>query len=88
MFAFTPCDIATLATNAPRTAHCWRFVGICGSRLDFVKEFDDPAHRFVENTYLFTLSDPSKLADAEMYKLLLQEYPCLLSAARHKGLIN
>lgn len=74
--------------EAAREAIFWQFVGVGGSRFDFLEKLDDLADRFVDNADFFAVPDPSKLADSEIYKLLLQEYPGWLRAARQKGLIN
>jgi len=74
--------------DASREPIFWQFVGVGGSRFDFLEKLDDLADRFIDNADFFAVPDPSRLADAEMYKLLLQEYPGWLRMAKQKGLLN
>ncbi len=74
--------------EASREPLFWQFVGVGGSRFDFLEKLDDLKDRFIDNADFFAIPDPSKLSDPEMYKLLLQEYPGWLQAARQKGLLT
>jgi stress response protein SCP2 len=65
----------------------WQFVGVGGERFDFLEKLDDLRDRFIDNADFFAVRDPSTLADEEIYRLLLQEYPGWLRLARQHGLI-
>jgi len=74
--------------EAAREPLFWQFVGVGGSRLNFLEKLDDLSDRFIDNADFFAMPAPSKLSDAEMYKLLPQEYPGWVQAARQKGLLG
>lgn len=74
--------------ESSREAIFWQFVGVGSSRFDFLEKLDDLKDRFIDNANFFAIADPSKISDAEIYRLLLQEYPEWLQAARSHGLLN
>lgn len=71
-----------------RWTACWQFVGVGGSRFDFLEKLDDLKDRFIDNADFFAVPDPSRLGDPEMYQLLLQEYPGWVRLARQRGLLT
>ncbi|MES2886692.1 MAG: VWA domain-containing protein [Pseudomonadota bacterium] len=66
----------------------WQFIGVGGERFDFLEKLDDLKDRFIDNADFFAVPDPSLLDDAEMYRLMLQEYPGWLRLARQHGLVD
>ena len=58
-----------------------------GSEFEFLEELDTMAGRYVDNANFFAVQDPATIADADLYELLMNEYPGWLTLARNQGLL-
>ncbi|MDQ1663632.1 MAG: hypothetical protein QOJ68_3612 [Blastococcus sp.] len=53
----------------------------------FLEELDDMGGRFLDNADFFSVEDPAKVSDDELFDLLMTEYPGWLVQARERGLL-
>ncbi len=58
------------------------------SDFAFLEEMDTMTGRYVDNANFFSISDPESLPDAQLYDLLMSEYPDWVRAAPGKGLLH
>ena len=79
----------------------WQFMGIgkgrksksrklssfADSDFPFLESLDELPGRLVDNANYFSVASPDEYTDAELYDLLMAEYPDWLKAARRVGLI-
>lgn len=77
-----------LIRQASNQAVFWQFVGIGRERFAFLQKMDDMDGRFLDNVDFFSIEDPSKVSDAELYDKLLTEFPQWIKDARAKGILQ
>lgn len=79
----------------------WQFMGIgkgrkskskflssfADSDFPFLEKLDELGGRLVDNANYFSVSSPDEHSDAELYDLLMTEYPGWLKLARQNGLL-
>ncbi|MGB0560302.1 MAG: VWA domain-containing protein [Spirulinaceae cyanobacterium] len=75
----------TLASYAPIF---WQFMAIGSGGFDFLERLDDLSDRLLDNADFFAVSDPLATPDAQLYDLLMTEYPQWLELAQGKGLLT
>jgi stress response protein SCP2/uncharacterized protein YegL len=87
---------------ASREPIFWQFMGIGKSRkgkggflsslfdsdFAFLEKLDELDGRLVDNANFFSVASPDEHADAELYDLLMTEYPAWLKSARQHGLLG
>lgn len=80
----------------------WQFMGIgkgrkskakllasfADSNFPFLEKLDDLSGRFLDNAGFFAVASPDEYPDAELYALMMEEYPEWLKQARQKGLLR
>ncbi len=80
----------------------WQFMGIgkgrkskskllaafADSDFPFLEKLDELQGRLVDNANYFSVSSPDEYSDAELYDLLMTEYPGWLKLARRNGLLG
>ncbi|WP_406280934.1 VWA domain-containing protein [Embleya sp. NBC_00896] len=66
----------------------WQFMGLGrpGS-FSFLEELDDLTGRYVDNADFFSVQDPTRVPDEQLYELMTNEYPGWLARARAQGLL-
>ena len=64
----------------------WQFIGIGSTSFPFLEKLDTISGRFVDNANFFSVNDIDRIADEELYKRLLGEFPSWLKLAKSKGL--
>ncbi|HNG96005.1 MAG TPA: VWA domain-containing protein, partial [Acidobacteriota bacterium] len=62
--------------------------GTGDSMFEFLENLDNLDRRYIDNADFFCVSDPEKISDDDLYKLLMTEYPNWLREARVKGLLR
>jgi len=65
-----------------------KFFGLFDSDFVFLEKLDDLSGRLVDNADFFSVLSPDEHSDAELYDLLMSEYPGWLPQARQKGLLG
>lgn len=58
-----------------------------GGEFEFLEELDAMTGRYVDNANFFAVEDPATIPDADLYELLMNEYPGWLQLARQRGLL-
>jgi hypothetical protein len=53
----------------------------------FLEELDDMSGRFLDNADFFSVADPVAIPDAQLYDLMMTEYPGWLRQAKSRGLL-
>ncbi|GAA1671093.1 VWA domain-containing protein [Fodinicola feengrottensis] len=93
-------EITDLMIQAAHKPVFWQFVGIGRSEpfgpfgklaaVDYglLHTLDEMSGRVVDNAGFFALDDVDQVSDAELYELLLGEFPDWLSAARAAGILR
>ncbi len=77
-----------IAPGAPaRKPSRWGGGRRSGSEFEFLEELDAMTGRFVDNANFFAVEDPATIPDADLYELLMGEYPGWLQLARQRGLL-
>ena len=80
----------------------WQFMGIgkgrkstsktlaafADSDFPFLEKLDDLTGRLIDNADFFSVGSPDEHSDAELYALLMTEYPAWLAQARTRGLLT
>lgn len=70
----------------------WQFVGFGSDGFHFLRRLDElpvPARRVVDNAGFFAAGKtPQAISDAELYDLLMAEFPEWLRAARSQGIVT
>jgi len=74
-------------TKASHNNLFWQYVGIGNEKFDFLKRLDNLKNRFIDNANFFETPDLNTVSDADLYKLLLNEYPQWCEEARVNNLI-
>ncbi|MEM8639210.1 MAG: VWA domain-containing protein [Cyanobacteria bacterium P01_G01_bin.54] len=75
----------TLASYAPIF---WQFMAIGSTGFQFLERLDDLHNRLLDNADFFAVRDPLTTPDAQLYDLLMTEYPQWLDQAKAKGLLT
>ncbi len=65
----------------------WQFIGVGGSRYDELENFDKIEGRIVDNANFFAIEDYLKTTPAELYQLLLKEFPLWYRSAKKAGIV-
>ena len=87
---------------ASHEAIFWQFMGIgkgrkskskalaafADSDFPFLEKLDDLTGRLIDNADFFSVGSPDEHSDAELYALLMTEYPAWLAQARTRGLLT
>ena len=87
---------------ASHEAIFWQFMGIgkgrkstskalaafADSDFPFLEKLDDLTGRLIDNADFFSVGSPDEHSDAELYALLMTEYPAWLVQARTRGLLT
>lgn len=58
------------------------------SNFPFLTQLDELENRYVDNANFFSVEDPEGIGDAQLYDLMMKEYPVWLRQARTRGLIR
>ncbi|QKT11443.1 MULTISPECIES: vWA domain-containing protein [unclassified Rhodococcus (in: high G+C Gram-positive bacteria)] len=74
--------IEKLMRRASSRPAFWQFIGIGRSSFGVLEKLDTMSGRKVDNAGFFSVNKVDALSDAELYRLLLSEYPDWLRAAR------
>jgi hypothetical protein len=64
-----------------------RFAQMLNGDFQFLEELDDMQGRFLDNADFFSVQDPADIGDAQLYDLMMTEYPGWLQQAKQRGLI-
>lgn len=78
--------IAALIREASALPAFWQFVGLGKANFGLLRTLDDLDGRVVDNAGFFAVDDIDRLDDAQLYHLLLSEFPDWLRAARAAGI--
>lgn len=81
-------EIATLMREAAHLPAFWQFIGLGKANFGVLRTLDELDGRIVDNAGFFALDDIDQVDDAELYRLLLSEFPDWLRAARTAGIIR
>lgn len=63
-------------------------MGVGSTSFDFLSKLDTMQGRVVDNANFFAVANPKSIADAELYKKMLTEYPDWLVKARQKRILS
>jgi stress response protein SCP2 len=66
----------------------WQFVGLGNANFGILERFDTLPGRSIDNVGFFAVPDIRGVKDAELYELLLSEFPSWLKAARQQGILR
>ncbi|MGO4205415.1 VWA domain-containing protein [Rhodococcus sp. TAF43] len=80
--------IEKLMVRASSRPAFWQFIGIGRSGFGVLEKLDTMTGRTVDNAGFFSVNKVDSLTDAELYQLLLSEYPDWLRAARAANVLN
>ena len=81
--------ITALIQQAADFPAFFQFVGIgSAGRFGILETLDEMAGRTVDNVGFFPVKDIDALDDAELYRLLLSEFPDWLRQARQLGIVG
>jgi hypothetical protein len=64
------------------------FARILASEFAFLEELDELPERYIDNANFFSVEDPEEISDAELYDLLMAEYPQWLKLAKEKQMLD
>ncbi|MFE3755706.1 VWA domain-containing protein [Nocardia tengchongensis] len=81
-------EITQLMRAASRAPAFWQFIGLGPNNFGILTKLDDLDGRVVDNAGFFAVRDIDQLSDAELYRLLLSEFPSWLQAARQAGVLR
>lgn len=85
-----PATVIRQMTDAAQEPIFWKFMGIEAGRVnfDFLEKLDDLPGRVVDNADFFRVPAPIKIADAELFELLLNELDGWQRDARAAGVLR
>ncbi|MBB1073133.1 VWA domain-containing protein [Rhodoferax sp. 4810] len=66
----------------------WQFMGVGGTRFEFLSKLDTMSGRFIDNAGFFSITNPNKMSDQTLYQNMLSEYPSWVSQMTAKGIIT
>lgn len=78
-------NVTPAGATPPRRRRGSRFLG---GDFEFLEELDDMPGRYVDNADFFSVADPAGIADAQLYDLMMTEYPDWLALCRQNGLLR
>ncbi|MGW4242574.1 vWA domain-containing protein [Nocardia sp. NPDC004722] len=81
-------EITQLMRDASRAPAFWQFIGLGPNNFGLLAKLDELDGRVVDNAGFFAVPDIDQLSDAELYRLLLSEFPSWLQAARRAGVLG
>ncbi len=81
-------EIATLMREAAHLPAFWQFIGLGKANFGVLRTLDELDDRVIDNAGFFALDDIDQVDDAELYRLLLSEFPDWLRAARAAGIVT
>lgn len=64
------------------------FANLLASDFSFLEALDVLPERYIDNANFFSVEDPEEISDAELYDLLMAEYPHWLKLAREKQMLG
>ena len=65
----------------------WQFMAIGSGGFRLLERLDEIGDRYLDNSDFFSVKDPKKIGDRELYDLLMAEYPNWVRSAQNKGLL-
>ena len=71
-----------------RKSKAKRLAGFADSDFPFLEKLDELDGRLVDNADFFSVASPDEHSDAQLYDLLMTEYPGWVKLARQRGLIG
>ncbi|AWL29028.1 VWA domain-containing protein [Acinetobacter defluvii] len=80
--------IKQILKDASNQAIFWQFVGIGGRNYGALEQLDEMAGRVVDNCNFFAMDNIDSMPEAQLYDLLLNEFPMWLKAAQQKNIIK
>lgn len=75
-------------TNVSTAPIFWKFLSIGPSKMQFLQKLDDLTDRFVDNADYQHVGDLDAVAEADLFDLMLEEFPEWITEVRSKGLIK
>jgi hypothetical protein len=81
-------DIADLMRAAAHLPAFWQFVGMGHADYGVLARLDEMSGRIVDNAGFFAVDDIDHVADDELYRRLLNEFPRWIRAARTAGVLG
>lgn len=66
----------------------WKFLSIGPSKMQFLQKLDDLKERFVDNADYQHIGDLDRIAEVDLFDLMLEEFPEWITEVRSKGLIK
>jgi stress response protein SCP2 len=81
-------DIAELMRAAAHLPAFWQFVGMGHADYGVLERLDEMSGRVVDNAGFFAVDDIDQIADDELYRRLLSEFPRWVRAARAAGVVG
>ena len=81
-------QIEELLVKAAAAPVFWQFVGLGRSDYGVLERFDTLPGRQVDNAGFFQVDDIDGISDADLYDLLLSEFPQWLAGARRLGVLR
>ena len=64
------------------------FANLLASDFTFLEDLDVLPERYIDNANFFSVEDPEEISDAELYDLLMAEYPQWLKLAQEKQMLG
>ncbi|ADV66073.1 vWA domain-containing protein [Deinococcus maricopensis] len=76
--------------DASREPIFWKFmaIGASGSGFRFLTQLDTMSGRAVDNANFFSVADPARMGDQQLFELLSEEIDAWLEAARAAGIVG
>lgn len=65
-----------------------RLLAFSDSDFPFLEKLDELGGRVIDNANFFSVSSPDEVSDAELYDLLMAEYPTWLKLAKQHGVLR
>jgi hypothetical protein len=65
-----------------------RLLSFADSDFPFLEKLDELQGRLIDNANFFSVSSPDEVSDAELYDLLMAEYPSWLKLAKQHGVLS
>ncbi|MFD4353641.1 VWA domain-containing protein [Nocardia sp. NPDC058518] len=81
-------EIAALMREAAHLPAFWQFIGLGRANFGVLRTLDELDGRVVDNAGFFAVEDIDQIDDAQLYRLLLSEFPDWLRAARTAGIVS
>ncbi len=81
-------DAVEALTEVSTAPIFWKFLSIGPSKMAFLQKLDDLEQRFVDNADYQHVGNVDTVPEAELFGLMLEEFPEWLTEVRSKGLIK